>query len=61
MKLNDVIQDKFNGSVIETAKAAGVKAQTIRNFKNQDREVLELKNGGYVVVNQHTVVVGEGD
>ena len=57
MKLSEVIQEKFNGSVIETAKAAGVAPQTIRNFKSQGREALELKNGGYVVLNSQMVII----
>ena len=57
MKLSELIEKKYNGSVKDTAKDAGVAPQTIRNFKSQGREVLELKNGGYVVLNSQMVII----
>lgn len=57
MKLTTLLKTKFNNSTQLAAKAAGISDASMRNFKSQDREVLELANGDYIIVSKHTVII----
>ena len=57
MKLKDLLKQKFSDSTQAAAKAADTSDASMRNFKAQDREVLELANGDYIILSKHTVII----
>ena len=57
MKLSTLLKQKFSNSTQEAAKAANISDASMRNFKSQDREVMQLANGDYVILNKHTVII----
>lgn len=46
----------LGGNRKEIAKSAGITEQMLNNLVSQDREVLELSNGDYILTSKHTKI-----
>ena len=56
MKLKQLIKDHYKGQDSLAAKACGTTLETLRNWKCQDREVLPMAGGGYVLKSSKTII-----
>ncbi|MBU2968758.1 hypothetical protein KO527_05270 [Pseudoalteromonas sp. C2R02] len=56
IKLTDLINNEFNGDRVAAAKSVGVSRQFLKNWINQDREVLKLESGDYILTSKTTKI-----
>jgi len=56
MKLKKLIKDQYGGDDNIAAKACGTTVETLRNWKCQEREVLPMAGGGYVLKSSKTII-----
>ena len=61
--LKDLIKYRFYGSRMDCAEALGISRAHLNQWFifNKNPEVLELKKGGYVIINQTTRVLEEDE
>lgn len=52
--INSIV--KYGGTRKDVAKSAGMSEQMLNNLASQDREVLELANGDYILTSKHTKI-----
>ena len=48
--VKQMIDDYFSGNRVAAASSAGVSIQFLNNWVSQDREVLRLDNGDFILV-----------
>ena len=56
MKLVDLIK-KLGGNRAALAKQWNTTGQQINNWVSQDREVAELANGDFIIINKHSRIL----
>jgi transposase-like protein len=56
MKLIDLIK-KMGGNRAALAKKWNTTEQQINNWVSQDREVVELANGNFIIINKHSRIL----
>ena len=56
MKLIDLIK-KLGGNRAALAKHWNTTEQQINNWVSQDREVVELANGDFIIINKHSRIL----
>lgn len=57
IKVRDVAEKYFAGDRNMAAQAAGVSLHFFNNWVSQDREVLRLQNGDFVLVSERTKII----
>lgn len=55
MKILNMVK-RFGGSRKDIAASASMTEQMLNNLVSQDREVLELANGDYILTSKHTKI-----
>lgn len=55
MKITTMIK-KLGGTKASIARKAGISPQSLSNMVAKNREVLQLSNGDYIVLSEHTVI-----
>lgn len=50
IKVKEMIDDYFSGNRVAAAKSAGVTLQFLNNWVSQEREVIRLDNGDFILV-----------
>lgn len=58
MKLVKLIYTQYSGDRKAAAKAANTTLQTIKNWIQQDREVIALADGNWVLKSDKTIIFG---
>lgn len=57
IKVREMTDTYFNGDRNQAAKAAGVSLQFFNNWVSQEREVMRLDNGDFVLVTSRTKII----
>lgn len=56
MKLKQLINDHYNSDDNLAAEACSTTVETLRNWKCQDREVLALADGRFILKSSKTII-----
>lgn len=57
IKVRDMADNYFNGDRNKAAEAAGVSIQFFNNWISQEREVMRLDNGDFVLVTERMKII----
>lgn len=57
IKVRDMADNYFNGDRNKAADAAGVSIQFFNNWISQEREVMRLDNGDFVLVTERMKII----
>ena len=61
IKVRDMADNYFNGDRNKAADAAGVSIQFFNNWISQEREVMRLDNGDFVLVTERMKIIKKPD